>query len=124
MNDDLTATANQLIEKLERKEYPNPTRQNRILKFLIEANKVMDGMHIEETTEYDHPRWFSIKFEASLTCPYTNGGFWSPNKLFWTTINKIAKKHFLDFKYSEALKNSDWNLNNTGTVFWIKKEKV
>jgi hypothetical protein len=80
-------------------------------------NKLMDGIHIEEITEYEL-RHIHIKFEAKLTCPYASPGMWSPTALFRFTLEKCCKKHFKDSTYANL------NYNNTNTTFWTEAENV
>lgn len=94
----------------------NIERHMRITRFLLEVNKLMDGVHIDETTEnHLHPH---VKFEANLTCIYASPVMWSPSAAFFKIIGEASKKFFgLD----------DYNMfgwNNTNTIFWIDKEKI
>ncbi len=94
------------------------TRNMRIARFLIEINKLMEGVYVEETTEY-HETFSLIKFEANLTCLYANPSYWSPTKAFFENIIHAAKKHFKEVNNIE-----DFGWNNTNTVFWIGKDKI
>lgn len=94
------------------------TRNMRIVRFLLEVNKLMEGIYVEEITEY-HETFSLIKFEANLTCLYANPSIWSPTKIFFENIIHSAKKNFMDVNDLE-----DFGWNNTNTVFWIGKDKI
>jgi hypothetical protein len=95
-------------------EYPE--RDLKITRFLLDINKLMDGVHIQE--KKDMPGSGLIKFEATLISPYSEPCMWTPSKLFYSIIEEYMKKYF---KFS-AYENLGWN--NTQTVFWIEAEKL
>lgn len=95
----------------------NIERHLRIMRFLIDANKLMDGVHLQETTE-DHSRSL-IKFEATLTCLFSSPCMWSPTSKFFDIIMILSKKYFRDVNDID-----DFGWNNTKCVFWIGKEKI
>ena len=91
-----------------------PTEKDRI-KFLIECNKKMDGIYIEETTEVDRVtniQSHTIKFEASLSTAYAQGGYWSPSDAFYDVVKVAAEKHL-------GIKFEDFHFNNTHTIFYF-----
>ncbi len=96
----------------------NTKRHFLINKFLLEVNKLMDGIYVEEITEYHHPR-VHVKFEAKLTCIYAHPCMWSPTEKFYETIMNAAKKYFDDVHNVD-----DFGWNNTNTIFWIGAEKI
>lgn len=96
-------------------EYPE--RTNRITRFLLDINKLMDGIHIEETTDYEL-RNIRIKFEAKLISPFAQPGMWSPTPYFYQILEQCCKKHFKDSMYSSL------DFNNTNTIFSVSSEKV
>lgn len=82
---------------------------DRTLRFLIEANKTLDGIHIEQSRN-DTP--WSLCFDATLTCFYASKGYWTPTTAFKTAIASLMLKHF----------GTDMHeYNNTGTSFWINR---
>ena len=93
-------------------------RHIKITRFLLEINKLMEGIYVEETTE-NHETFSLIKFQANLTCLYANPSFWSPTPAFFSIIMNAAKKNF-----REVNDVDDFGWNNTKTVFWIDKEKI
>jgi hypothetical protein len=80
-----------------------------IMKFLLELNKLCDGIYIEEITDEAVPR--TIKFEAKLSSLFVDGCYWSPTNLFFETIDKAAKKHL-------GIGVTDFHFNNTRTIFY------
>ncbi len=100
--------ANQLSE--------HTVKHFRITRFLLDMNKLMDGVHIQETTE-DH-RSTLIKFEATLTCPFASPFMWSPSAAFYNILSKCLKKWFDIDDYNSL----GWN--NTNTVFWFEKSRI
>ena len=83
-----------------------------IIKFLLEMNKKLDGMYMEEITEPDHPRPL-IKFEVKLTCIYAQPCMFAPSDAFYNLLEECMKKYFKISAYDKL------TYNNTNTVFWI-----
>jgi len=94
----------------------NINKHFKINKFLLECNKLMDGIYLEEITETHLAG--HIKFEAKLTCLYANPMYWSPTPLFFECIMRAGKKYL----GVETVEDFHWN--NTSTIFWIEKEKI
>lgn len=88
-----------------------------ITRFLLEMNKKLDGMYMEETTERDHPRPM-IKFEVKLTCIYAEPCMFAPSKAFYRLLESCMKKYFKHSAYHNL------TYNNTNTVFWISEEEL
>jgi len=88
-----------------------------ITKFLLEMNKKMDGMYMEETTEYDHPRPM-IKFEVKLICIYAQPCMFSPSNAFYSLLEEVMKKYFKSSAYANL------SYNNTNTVMWLSMEEL
>ena len=94
----------------------NIARHFKINKFLLECNKLMDGVYIEEITENHNDR--NIRFQAKLTCLYANPSYWSPSPAFFEIVMKAGKKYF------DIENIDDFTWNNTKTIFRIDKEKL
>ena len=108
----LFATEDRLKKELKKMDL-----ENNIIKFLLECNKLMDGIYIEERTGTDeNPN--VIKFEAKLTCIYAQPGLWSPTEKFYEVLMRAGKK-YLGVKTID-----DFNFNNTHTIFWLHKSEV
>lgn len=90
------------------------TIEGQIVRFLIEVNKRMDGVHLEETSEMASTL---VKFEALLTNVYANRAYWSPTKLFHQIIAETVKKYF-------DVDPKDLGWNNTRTVFWLSRSDI
>ena len=95
----------------------NVAKHMRITRFLIEINKLMDGIYVEETTE--NHLGASIKFEAKLTHIYAHPHYWSPSEKFFQIVMNAAKKFFRGVHEIE-----DFTWNNTNTIFNIGKDKI
>jgi hypothetical protein len=105
------------MSELHDKIHRNISKHFKIERFLLECNKLMDGIYLEEITE-DHNLSWSIKFQAKLTCLYANESLWSPSTKFYDVVIKAGQK-YLGIKGME-----DFGWNNTHTIFWIEKEKI
>jgi len=97
------------------------SRSQKIIRFLLDMNKLLEGLHIEEITDYNLPR-LHIKFEAKLTCPYAQPGLWTPTPLFYQVLEQCCDKHFREL--CVRYPNSGVNFNNTNTIFWIMEEDL
>jgi len=87
----------------------------RITRFLLECNKLMDGIHVQEITEtHLAPH---IKFEVNSTCIYLNVGFTSPSEAFFRIMNQAARKHL-------GVDPELFEFNNTKMIFWIDKSEI
>lgn len=103
-------------ENMHTKIHYNINKHFKINRFLLECNKLMDGIYLEETTENHQDR--NIKFEAKLTCLYANPGWWSPSPKFFEVVVGAGRKYL-------GIENvDDFHWNNTSTIFWIEKEKI
>lgn len=86
--------------------------EDRVLRFLIEANKTLDGIHIELQSDTPPENCWSISFNAALTCIYAGKDYWTPTDAFVNAIEKLTLKHF---------GTDQIHTNNTGTCFWINR---
>lgn len=89
-------------------------RSQKITRFLLDMNKLLDGIHIQEITEYGLER-IHIKFEAGLSSIFVQPGMWSPSTAFYIVLEQCANKHF------KAQAAHKFNFNNTHTIFWIEE---
>jgi len=80
------------------------------LKFLIDINKKMDGICIEEIHTSDNMLF--TKFEAKISSIYVIPPMWSPTEAFFDVIERASMKYF---------GTRDIGYNNTRTVFWIRE---
>lgn len=92
------------------------TIEGQIIRFLIAVNRLLDGVHLEETSEMQSTL---VKFEATLTCPYASPMYWSPTDLFHKMIAESLLKYF-NIRYNDG--TVGWN--NTNTVFWIPLDSI
>lgn len=93
------------------------TLEGQIIRFLIAVNMLLDGVHLEETSELQSTL---VKFEATLTCPYASPMYWSPTDLFHKVISDSIYKYF-------GIDDTEHDLigyNNTNTVFWIPLDNI
>ena len=93
------------------------TIEGQIIRFLIAVNRLLDGVHLEETSEMQSTL---VKFEATLTCPYASPMYWSPTDLFHKIISDSIYKYFgIDDTEQDLI-----GYNNTNTVFWIPLDNI
>jgi len=87
------------------------TKNEKILAFLIDANKIFTGIHLQQIPSVDER--FMVKFQATNTNLFMSDSWWSPTNLFFQKLFDLVELHF------GITNHNDINFNNTHTIFWF-----
>jgi len=86
----------------------------KVLCFLLDANKLFTGIHIQEISNYNEP--YFVKFESNTTNLFISSNWWTPTPLFFEKLFELIDKHFGIDDHNKVY------FNNTQTTFWFRKD--